>query len=109
MFVICFSLSLNHLPQVLNHTDEYHVSKLISLALADMFGLPGLPCPKHMSCESGPVLSNGDRKRLANSIIMGAANCLVQIPARKKPIQVCVLRPKVARAGRQIAGGTEAS
>lgn len=73
---------------MLDHNDEYHVSKLMSLALADMFGIRGFPCPKKATCDSGAVLSEGDRMRLRLTILSGVASCLVQVPARKQPIQV---------------------
>ncbi|CAH8591542.1 unnamed protein product [Schistosoma mattheei] len=62
-----------------NNTDmDYHVSRLISLAIAEILGIKSFPCPPLYSCYSFDLFSDGDNSRLRLALSSGMADCLLQ-------------------------------
>ncbi|TNN06353.1 Disintegrin and metalloproteinase domain-containing protein, partial [Schistosoma japonicum] len=62
-----------------NNTEmDYHVSRLISLAIAEILGIKSFPCPPLYSCDSFDLFSDGDNSRLRLALSSGIADCLLQ-------------------------------
>ncbi|CAH8627974.1 unnamed protein product [Heterobilharzia americana] len=56
---------------------DYHVSRLISLAIAEILGVKSFPCPPLYSCNSSDLFSDGDNSRLQLALSSGMADCLL--------------------------------
>ncbi|KAK4467753.1 hypothetical protein MN116_008683 [Schistosoma mekongi] len=63
--------------QVNNTEMDYHISRLISLAIAEILGIKSFPCPPLYSCDSFDLFSDGDNSRLRLALSSGIADCLL--------------------------------
>ncbi|CAH8866105.1 unnamed protein product, partial [Trichobilharzia szidati] len=57
---------------------DYHISRLISLAIAEILGVKSFPCPPLYSCNSSELFSDGDNSRLQLALSSGMADCLLE-------------------------------
>ncbi|CAL8067971.1 unnamed protein product [Calicophoron daubneyi] len=69
--------------QVNTSETTYHVSRLLTLAIAEVLGLKSFPCPQLYSCGSADLLSDGDKSRIRLALVSGMADCLSSLTLRE--------------------------
>ncbi|OON21506.1 Disintegrin [Opisthorchis viverrini] len=55
----------------------YHISRLLTLAVAEVLGLKSFPCPDYYRCNSDDLLSKGDKGRVRLALLTGMSDCLI--------------------------------
>ncbi|TGZ70463.1 hypothetical protein CRM22_003181 [Opisthorchis felineus] len=63
--------------QVNTSETVYHISRLLTLAVAEVLGLKLFPCPDYYRCNSDDLLSKGDKGRVRLALLTGMSDCLI--------------------------------